>query len=145
MSDTNERIARSFVERIHDGDIEGAGELLADDFLFHLPLEPEPRERDAYLASMRMLKASFPDWSFRVEDVAATEDRVALRGLHEATFEGKPFRGLEANGAVYRGPAQVFMHLEGERIKEMWGVWDTLRMMSTIGVVEPPARPAPGR
>ena len=62
---------RRAYELINDGDIDGFGELLADDFVEHEELPPGiPQGREAPRTLMTMMRGAFPDFRADVEEAS---------------------------------------------------------------------------
>lgn len=142
MSDQNAQIVKTLMDRISSGDLDGVEELLADDFRYHVPLEPKPRDRDGFLQMVRQLRAAFPDWSLDVQEVVASGDLVAVRDVHSGTFEGEPFLGLEPTGERHEGPEHAFFRVQDGRIREGHTVFHTAGMLDALGAIElPPMGP----
>ena len=86
---------RRTYERISAGDIDGFGDLVADDFVEHQGGPGFPATKEGTLDFFRSLRAAFPDMQMTVEDVIADGDqavaRVTVTGTAPAAL--RSFRG----------------------------------------------------
>jgi steroid delta-isomerase-like uncharacterized protein len=136
---------RQAYERISAGDIAGFGELVADDFIEHQGGPGLPPTKDGTLEFFRTLKAAFPDWHMRVEDVVAGEDKAVARVTVTGTHRG-PFMGLSPTGIEASVQLIDVMRFDDEGlICEHWGVADMLSLMQQLGAVPvaPTTQPEP--
>ena len=126
---------------INAGDIDGFGDLLADDFVEHEGLPGLAPSKDGVKTFFRMQIAAFPDLRFTVEDVIAEGDKVVARARYTGTQQGE-FQGMPASGkAVDVQLIDIFRFAGDGRVAEHWGVLDLMTMMQQLGVVPagPPA------
>ena len=78
---------RRAYDLLNAGDIDGFGELLADDFVEHEETPGLAPTREGVMEFFRMYRAAFPDVHMHVEDVLPSGDKVVARmratGTHE--------------------------------------------------------------
>ena len=88
---------RRCYELINAGDVDGFGDLLADDFVEHEETPGLAPTKDGVMAFFRMYIAAFPDLRMDPEDVLASGDKVVARvrvtGTHQGEFMGMPATG----------------------------------------------------
>ena len=126
---------RSTYERINAGDINGFGELLADDFVENEDVSGLPPTKEGTLDFFRSLLVSFPDWRMDVEDLFASEDRTVARVKATATHEGE-FMGVPPTGTRVEVQLIDIMRFDDAGLVcEHWGVADMLSLMQQLGVV----------
>jgi steroid delta-isomerase-like uncharacterized protein len=130
---------RSAYELINAGDIDGFGELLAEDFVEHEDLPGLSPTKEGTLEFFRGLLASFPDTRMDVDDLILSGDkgvaRVTFTGTHKGEFMGLPPTGTRVEMAVID-----IMRFDSAGLAcEHWGVADMLSMLQQLGVV--PAGP----
>ena len=133
--------ARRLYELLNAGDVDGFGELLADDFIEHEELPGLAPSRDGVKTFFRMQIAAFPDLRLAVEDVVADGAKVVARVRYTGTQQGE-FQGMPATGkAVDIQLIDIFAFAGDGRVGEHWGVIDLMTMMQQLGVV-PAGSPA---
>jgi steroid delta-isomerase-like uncharacterized protein len=133
--------ARRLYELLSAGDVDGFGELLADDFIEHEELPGLAPTKDGVKSFFRMQLAAFPDLRLDVEDVVADGAKVVARVRYTGTQRGE-FQGMPATGkSVDVQLIDVFRFADDGRVREHWGVIDLMTMMQQLGVVPagPPA------
>jgi steroid delta-isomerase-like uncharacterized protein len=136
---SHEALMREAYERINDGDVDGFGELLRDDFVEHEDIGGAPPTKEGVQEFFRMLLAAFSDHHFEPEDMIASDDKVVTRfrftGTHSGEFLGVPATGKSVD---IQGVDIVRFDDEGKGV-EHWGVSDTLTMLQQLGAVPAPA------
>ena len=132
---------RHFYDLLNAGDVDGFGELLADDFVEHEETPGLAPTKEGVKEFFRMYLAAFPDLRLDAEDVLASGDkavaRVRVTGTHQGEFMGMPATG---KGVDVQLIDIVRFGADG-LAREHWGVFDALAMMQQLGVV-PEGAPA---
>ena len=90
-------------ERISAGDLDGFGELLADDFVEHEDLGGLPPSKAGVLDFFRMFLTGFPDLRMDPEDILLSDDKVVARARATGTHQGE-FMGVPVDGQAHRRP-----------------------------------------
>ena len=137
----HEATARRMYALLNSGDVDGFGELLADDFIEHEELPGLAPSKDGVKTFFRMQIAAFPDLHLAVEDVVADGAKVVARVRYTGTQNGE-FQGMPPTGkAVDVQLIDIFTFADDGRVHEHWGVADVMTMMQQLGVVPagPPA------
>lgn len=93
---------------------------------------PMPIEGHAGFASA--FYAAFGDLSHTVEDVFATESRVAVRFILRGTHTGS-FFGMPATNRTVTVPANILMHVEHGKITRLFGVFDEAGLLRQLGAI----------
>jgi steroid delta-isomerase-like uncharacterized protein len=133
--------ARRLYELLNAGDVDGFGDLLADDFIEHEEIPGLAPSKDGVKTFFRMQIAAFPDLRLAVEDVVADGAKLVARVRYTGTQQGE-FQGMPATGkAVDVQLIDIFAFADDGRVREHWGVIDLLAMMQQLGVV-PTGAPA---
>ena len=133
--------ARRLYELLSAGDVDGFGELLADDFIEHEELPGIAPSKDGVKTFFRMQIAAFPDLRLAVEDVVANGAKVVARVRYTGTQQGE-FQGMPATGkAADIQLIDIFAFADDGRVREHWGVIDLMTMMQQLGFV-PAGAPA---
>jgi steroid delta-isomerase-like uncharacterized protein len=129
---------RRSYELINAGDIDGFGELLADDFVEHEQAPGLEPTKEGVLQFFRMYRAGFPDLRFNPEDFIASGDKVAVRvratGTNRGDFMGMPATGKSMDIQL----VDIVRFGEDGLGHEHWGVADVMTMMQQLGVVPMP-------
>jgi steroid delta-isomerase-like uncharacterized protein len=130
---------RKAYDLINAGDIDGFGDLLADDFVEHEATPGLEPTKEGVKAFFHMYRAAFPDMEMTVEDVIAEGDKVMARFRARGTNEGE-FMGMPATGKTVdvQGVDIIRFGDDGLAV-EHWGVFDAMTMMQQLGAVPAPA------
>ena len=92
--------------------------------------------------TIKYLRSAFPDFKITIDEVVVAGDKVWARqrggGTNLGSFAGHPPTGIKAFTEVID-----VVRIEDGKIVEHWGVPDQLGMMMALGLISPPARPAP--
>jgi steroid delta-isomerase-like uncharacterized protein len=78
-------------------------------------------------------RAAFPDLHFTIADAVAEGNQVALRWTFSGTHEAE-FMGIPKTGKKVTITGLTLYHIEGDKIVEEWGYWDSSSMMRQLGV-----------
>lgn len=70
------------------------------------------------------LRRSLPDMQVHIEDIFATDERLALRITVEGTHTGEPFLGTKPRGNRVSFAAINLYRLENGLPVESWQLWD---------------------
>jgi steroid delta-isomerase-like uncharacterized protein len=131
--------ARRMYDLLNSGDIDGFGEVLADDFVEHEETPGLAPTKDGVLEFFRIERAAFPDLRIEPEDVLASDDKVVMRSKLTGTHQGE-LMGIPATGKSIDIQLIDIIRFGDEGLAhEHWGVVDSLAMMQQLGVV--PAGP----
>jgi predicted ester cyclase len=88
------------------------------------------------------LRSAFPDFKITIDEVMVSGDKIWVRqrggGTNLGRFAGHPPTGKRAFIDVID-----VCRIEDGKFVDHWGVPDQLGMMMALGLVTPPARPAP--
>ena len=133
--------ARSLYDFLNAGDIDGFGDLLADDFVEHEETPGLEPTKAGVKEFFRMQLAAFPDMQMEAQDVIGSGDKVVVRVRYTGTNRGD-FMGMPATGkSVDVQLIDIFRVGDDSLVHEHWGVLDALAMMQQLGFVPsgPPA------
>lgn len=107
-------------------------ELLADDFVAHIPTGPTDRE--GFVVHNNSFVKSFSDRKFIIEDLIAEGEKVVARatwqGVHSADF-----RGIPPTGKLIKVGATLIERLKDGKLVEHWSLFDNLGLMQQLGLV----------
>ena len=129
-----------FERMFNRGELDHVDRTLASGAIDH----QEPLEADfaAHLKDViTIMRTAFPDLRFEVHEMIQEGDLVASRstmtGTHRARFAIGPFAALEPSGVAVSVPHMHFFRYRGDRLVNLWHVWDTGSLMRQLS--------APGR
>ncbi|MGE0068275.1 MAG: ester cyclase [Solirubrobacterales bacterium] len=131
---------RRAYDLINAGDIDGFGELLADDFVEHEETPGLAPTKEGVIEFFRMYRAAFPDLQMRVEEVLVSGEKSVIRATATGTHDGD-LMGMPATGRSVEVKLIDIMAFDDEgMIREHWGLVDMLTMMQQLGAI--PEAPA---
>jgi len=101
VEEQNKELAREVWEEWGKGEFEAFKELLAPDNACYFPSRStKPMSREETIEMGKMLRKAFPDISWSMEELIATEDKIIIRFIERGTHEGE-FMGIPATGNKY--------------------------------------------
>jgi steroid delta-isomerase-like uncharacterized protein len=128
----NEAVVRRFYGELWNRwRLELAEEILAESLRFRGSLGSVCEGRDEFRRYAETLRAAFPDWHNRIDEVVSDDDRVVTRMTWSGTHLG-PLDGVEPSGALVEYAGAAFFRLDGGRIEEAWVVGDTAALWEQI-------------
>jgi steroid delta-isomerase-like uncharacterized protein len=119
------------VEALNAGDTGRLLGVMAPDFVMHLAEFPEPLGRDAWREGFEMMRNAFPDLEARIDDVVASDDKVALRLTLHGTHQGE-FQGIPATGRTIRYVSHEFYRVQDGLFAEEWICSDTASLFRQL-------------
>jgi len=127
------------IRRMYDllsaGDIDGFGNLLADDFVEHEETPGLEPTKEGVKQFFHMYRAAFPDLRMEPQDVVASGDKVVARARATGTNQGE-FVGMPATGkSVDVQLIDIIRFGDDGLAREHWGVFDALGMMQQLGAI----------
>ena len=112
-------------------------EIMAEDFVHHLPDPRLPQGRSALMLIGQMITTGFPDVQVQIESIIAEQDRVVTRVRSQATHKGV-FFGVAATDREISWTENHMYRLEGDKIAEWWPEVDNLSILMQIGAIPMP-------
>lgn len=131
MSQANKDLVRKFF-RILEDDWRIPEELLGDGFVYTVPGVP-PMDVDA-LQERAVVFSAFSDATRIEDDLIAEGDRVSFRSTLEGTHTGE-FMGAAGTGERVSVVEMGFFRIADGKIAEMWGLLDTMGLLTQIGAM----------
>lgn len=130
----NKVVVRRFIDEVFvKGNPDAVDRLVTHDFTPHswgrMPSGVEPLKQ-----AIRHAHAGLADVSFKIEDVIAEEDKVAVRVTAHGRHTGE-FMGLPASGKDYTISETHIFHLRDGRVSEHWRDADMLGLMRQLGAL----------
>ena len=130
---------RRLYELISAGDIDGFGDLLAEDFVEHEEMPGLEKSKEGVKQLFHMYRAAFPDLRMEVQDLLVSGDKAVARVRATGTQNGE-FMGMPASGkSVDVQLIDITRFGDDGLAREHWGVFDALSMMQQLGAVPGPA------
>ena len=132
---------RRAYDLINAGDIDGFGELMADDFVEHEEMPGLAPTKEGVLAMFRMYLAAFPDMQMHAEEVLVSGDKTVARvratGTHQGELMGMPPTGKSVDVKLI----DIMQFNDAGMVREHWGLMDMFSMMQQLGAIPegPPA------
>ena len=118
---------------INAGDIDGFGELLAEDFVEHEELPGLEPSKEGVKNLFHMYRAAFPDLRMETQDVLVSGDKAVARVRATGTHQGE-FLGMAATGrSVDVQLIDITRFGDDGLAREHWGVFDALALMQQLG------------
>lgn len=129
---------RRLYDLINAGDIDGFGDLVADDFVEHEETPGFEPTKEGVKQLFHMYRAAFPDLRMEAEDVLPSGDKVVARvratGTHQGEFLGLPASGKSADVELI----DIIRFGDDGLAHEHWGVLDALGLMQQLGAIPGP-------
>jgi predicted ester cyclase len=142
VSTTEENKARfrsPYEEVLNQGDVSVVDELIAPDFFNHAAPPATSRGPESMRWLATMLRTTFSDLHFTIEELVAEGDIVAGRLIMSGTHEGA-IMGMPPTGCSVRQDHMHFVRLRDGKAVEHWGKRDDLGMMQQMSVIPEPGQ-----
>lgn len=126
---------RRLYELISAGDIDGFGELVADDFVEHEESPGLEPTKEGVKQFFHMYRAAFPNLRMEAQDILVSGDKAVARARATGTHHGE-FLGMPATGkSVDVQLIDIIRFGDDGLAHEHWGVFDALAMMKQLGAI----------
>ena len=133
VEEQNKALVTRYVEAWNTGDFEAFKEVLAPDYAYYLPSRStKPMSLEETIEMFKMLQKAFPDISWSMEELIATEDKVIIRVIERGTHEGE-FMGIPATGNKYEISEISISRIENGKIVEQREELDKLGLYQQLG------------
>lgn len=142
----NEALVRRWLDEVwHEGNPAVVDEVLAEDYVLHLPSRPGSEETGDAAAETRireLILVDFPDLQIEIEDVIAADDLVASRsiwtGTHSDELEQHGELGVPATGQRVAWTGHALSRIACGQIAEQWVSNDALGQLQQLGAIPDP-------
>lgn len=132
---TNTDVLRRAFDALRARDLDRCLSLMTGDFIINIAGMPQQRRgAAAWRQNVDVILTGFPDLDFRMDDVIAEGDRVAVRMTFTGTHTGE-FMGVAPTGAQVEYSSYEIYRFEDGRIAEEWINSDVLSLLQQIGGV----------
>ncbi len=134
VEEQNKALVTRYVEAWNTGDFEAFKEVLAPDYAYYLPSRStKPMSLEETIEMFKMLQKAFPDISWSMEELIASEDKVIIRFIEKGTHVGE-FMGIPATGNKYETSGIGIIRIENGKIVEMRDEFDMLGLYQQLGM-----------
>ena len=136
----NKAVIRRFYEQAwNQKQFDILEETHASGWMHHDPSNPLDLRGGPEGNRARLVEVSiaFPDVHFRLDDLIAEGDQVAVRFTISGTHLG-PFAGIPATGKQISIQGMIVHRLQDGKIVEDWAVRDSLGLLQQLGVIPMP-------
>ena len=137
MSAESKAVVKKFYALLDAGDMSGLGQLLSDNFVWHVAGIPAPLDKQSSVGFLQAFRAAFPDMQHSLDPQIAEGDRVATPLTFRATHRGE-LQGIPASGKRVEILALNIHRVLGEKIAHAESVVDMMSLMQQIGVIAAP-------
>jgi predicted ester cyclase len=132
-TEQNKDVARRIVEGISRGDLNVIDELFAEEYVDYGTPPGVPPGREGLRQSLTALRATFPDFTYTIEDEVAEGDRVVHRVTGRGTMQGE-LQGMPPTGKQAVWQEFHIGRFEGGKLVEHWAIVDQLGMMQQLNL-----------
>jgi steroid delta-isomerase-like uncharacterized protein len=137
-AEENRAVIHRFLEELfNQRDMGAIDRYIADDYVDHVLPPDMPQTRDGFRQFVGFFFTGLPDFHYTIDDVIATEDRVAVRLTAQGTQEGE-FMGIPPTGKRATWSEIHIGRMQDGKIAEHWGQIDNMGMLQQLGVIPTP-------
>jgi len=137
-AEENRAVIHRFLEELFNGrDLDAIDRYIAEDYVDHVIPPGIPPTRDGFKQFVGSFFTGLPDFHYTIDDVIATEDRVAVRLTAQGTQEGE-FMGIPPTGKRATWSEIHIGRMQDGKIVEHWGQIDNIGMLQQLGVIPTP-------
>lgn len=140
----NKAVARRVYELLDERNVEALKSLTDAGFIDHNPMPGQAPGVEGEIEIVAMFTHAFPDFTHRVEDQLADEDRVMTRYTWRGTHRGE-FAGIAPTGKRVEVSGIEVFRVRNGKIAEVWRCEDNLSLLQQLGVVPEFAKGEAGR
>ncbi len=131
--DNKELVRSCFEKACVQHDLDGASELVSEDYFLHDPMAPDfPGGREAFKAWCGSYIEAVPDCSCTIEDQIAEGDQVATR-WSVSGCQAKDLPGIPSQGGCFNVSGITISRVSDGKIAEEWINLDALGMREQLG------------
>jgi steroid delta-isomerase-like uncharacterized protein len=134
-TDANKAIVQRFVDEIlNKGDYAAIDELVAADYVRHMPGGQDIHGPEGLKAQVQQAQEEWDDLTFSAEDMVAEGDRVAVRFVSRPTHSRTAF-GIPPTGKQVLYTSMVIYRIADGQIVEDWAEHDMLGLLQQMGAI----------
>lgn len=129
------RVAEAYVAALNSRDFEAFAAVLTPDLVSHLRVG-DIVGIDAFREVMEMAYEAFPGVIWVADELVLSPDRAVIRYHFDAVQRG-PFLGIPASHRMAHLEGIELLHIEGERVREIWNYADVMGLAAQLGAEAP--------
>ena len=126
----NKDLVRKFYEAVDREDYDEASKYLHEDFVFYFQVDSPIHGAEGFVASEKKNFDAFGEFTFKIIDIIAEEDKVAVYMIHEGKHNKNPLMGLEPKGNTIRFSLMMWLTIKNGKIIEKRAHFDRADIMS---------------
>lgn len=134
-TEQNKATMRRFLEASIADDLSAYKDLLAPDFVGHVP--GGPKNSEGFIQHTKFYNLAFTDRSITVDDIVAEGDKVIAQIIWSGTHTGD-FQGLPPTGKRIEITAFIIERFQDGKSVEHKSFFDQLTMMRQLGLIPEP-------
>jgi predicted ester cyclase len=101
-------------------------------FVAHdVQVDGQPRGLRGYIAALEAVVRGFPDYRWDLQHLLVDGREIAAHFIDTGTHLG-PFLGIPATGRTVTAQEFAIYRVEADRIAEVWGTADNLRLVEQL-------------
>ena len=137
-AEENKAVIRRWIEAYNERDLEVEAEVLAPDYVAHVPAAPGPLEGlEAWRQFSGSFAEAFPDIRLTVEEIFSEGEMVAARVAFHGTHRGE-FQGIVPTGKEVAFTSIEVNRVRDGKVEEHWVELDLLGLMQQLGAIPEP-------
>ena len=137
-AEENKALIRRWIEAYNERDLQAEAEVLAPDYVAHVPAAPGPLEGlEAWRQFSGSFAEAFPDIRLTVEEIFSEGDLVAARVVFRGTHRGE-FQGILPTGKEVAFTSIEVNRVRDGKVEEHWVELDLLGLMQQLGAIPEP-------
>jgi steroid delta-isomerase-like uncharacterized protein len=137
-TDQNRAIVRRYYDEVLNGrNVAVLDEIAVEDYIENDPFPGMGNGREQLKLRAGALLRAFSPCTFKIEDIVAEGDRVAVRWRSRGTQSGE-FMGIPPTNRSYEIAGIDFHRLADGRMAEHWHVVDQLSQLQQLGLLPSP-------
>jgi len=122
-TDSSALVKRLYEEVWSKGNLSLVDEFFSSNFIDHNLPPGVPDGREGYKAGVAMIRASFPDIKYKLDQVVVEDNRLAVRLTGTGTHKGD-FMEIPPTGKQVKYTSMTFFHLNNGKFTERWAITD---------------------
>jgi len=131
----NKKLMKKFETMINAADEKLAEELIDENAMFYAPTHSEPLiGPKGYLEIVYMMRNSFSDVQWKIDEMIAEDDKIAVRYTCTGTHDGN-FFGFDATGKKFKVRCMNFYYIKDGKFTDDIGNPDIMGIMKQIGAL----------
>jgi len=136
VMDNKELVRSCFEKACNQHDVDGAAELISENYVLHEPTQPDfSGGREAFKKMCSAYLEAMPDCSCTIDDQVAEGDRVATRWTLKGC-QTKDLPDIPSEGRCFRTSGITISRVSGGKIAEEWSNMDDLGMRNQLAPKE---------